>query len=256
MLDARALVDPSAKLGNDVSVGPFAIIEGDVEIGDGTSIGPNVIIRNGTRIGRHNRFFQFSSIGEDPQDKKYAGEATRLEIGDNNIFREFCTLNRGTEQDGGVTRIGSNNLLMAYCHVAHDCIVGDEVILANAATLAGHVRIGDFAILGGFVGVHQFCRIGEHAFVGNSLGITRDIPPYVMVAGPPAAPRGINVEGLKRRKFSREKIKNIRDAYRTVFRSGLRLEEAIATLMPQLEEKPELVTFVEFLQNTERSILR
>lgn len=256
MLDARALIDPAAQLSEDVSVGPFSIIEGDVEIGSGTDIGSNVVIRSGTRIGRNNRFFSFSSIGEDPQDKKYAGEKTRLEIGDGNTFREFCTLNRGTAQDEGVTRIGNNNWVMAYCHVAHDCQVGDEVILANAATLAGHVHVGDFAILGGMVGVHQFCKIGAHAFIGNSLGITRDIPPYVMVAGPPAAPRGINMEGLKRRGFSKDQIRAIRSAYRTVYRSDLRLEDAIAALQEGLENRPELVPFVEFLQDTTRSILR
>lgn len=256
MLDERALIDPAAKLSDGVSVGPFSIIEADVEIGSGTRIGPNVVIRSGTRIGRNNRFFQFSSIGEDPQDKKYAGEKTFLEIGDGNTFREFCTLNRGTTQDEGVTRIGNNNWLMAYCHVAHDCMLGDEIILANNATLAGHVHVSDYAILGGFVGVHQFCRIGTHAFVGNSLGITRDIPPYVMVAGPPAAPRGLNTEGLKRRGFSREQLANIRTAYRTVYRSELRLEEAIAILSEGLEKKPELLPFVEFLKNTKRSIIR
>lgn len=214
------------------------------------------MIRSGTRIGRDNRFFQFSSIGEDPQDKKYAGEKTYLKIGDGNTFREFCTLNRGTAQDDGVTQIGDNNWVMAYCHVAHDCKVGNEVILANAATLAGHVHVGDYAILGGMAGIHQFCKVGAHAFVGNSLGITRDIPPYVMVAGPPAAPRGINIEGLKRRGFSKEQIQNIRAAYRTVYRSDLRLEDAIAALNEDLNEKSELVPFVEFLQNTRRSILR
>lgn len=256
MLDERALIDPAAKLSEGVSVGPFSIIEADVEIGANTRIGPNVVIRSGTRIGRDNHFFQFSSIGEDPQDKKYAGEKTFLEIGDGNTFREFCTLNRGTAQDDGVTRIGNSNWLMAYCHVAHDCILGDEIILANAATLAGHVHVGSYAILGGFSGVHQFCQIGEHAFVGNNCGVTRDIPPYVMIAGPPAVPRGINAEGLKRRGFSKEQIRNIRSAYRVVYRSDLRLEDAISSLQDGLDEKPELVPFVEFLRNTKRSILR
>lgn len=221
MLDDRAIIDPSARLGKDVSVGPFSIIDDDVEIGDGTQIGAHVVIRAGTRIGRNNRFFQFSSIGEDPQDKKYAGESTRLEIGDHNTFREYCTLNRGTAQDQGVTRIGNKNWLMAYTHVAHDCVLGDEVILANAATLAGHVQVGDYAILGGFAGVHQFCKIGSHAFVGNNCGITRDVPPYVMIGGPPAAPRGVNSEGLKRRGFSTQQLRSIRDAYRIVYRSDL-----------------------------------
>ncbi len=256
MLDERAIIDPAARLGDGVTVGAFSIIEADVEIGAGTRIGPHVVIRSGTRIGRNNRFFQFSSIGEDPQDKKYAGEATRLEIGDDNTFREFCTLNRGTVQDEGVTRIGNRNWLMAYTHVAHDCVLGDEVILANAATLAGHVHVGDYAILGGFAGIHQFCQIGAHAFIGNNCGITRDVPPYVMIGGPPAAPRGINSEGLKRRGFTGEQVRNIRDAYRIVYRSDLRLEEAIARLSENLDARPELQPFVEFLHNTKRSLLR
>lgn len=256
MLDSRALIDPAARLGSNVSVGPFSIIEADVELGDGTRIGPHVVIRSGTRMGRNNRVFQFASIGEDPQDKKYAGEPTRLEIGDDNTFREYCTVNRGTAQDAGVTRIGNRNWLMAYTHVAHDCTIGDEVILANAATLAGHVDVGDFAILGGFAGVHQFCQIGAHAFIGNNCGITRDVPPFVLIGGPPSAPRGINSEGLKRRGFSASQLRNIRSAYKTVYRSDLRLEEAIKVLEQDLDEQPELLSFVTFLKNTRRSLLR
>ncbi len=256
MIDARAIVDSGARLGNDVSVGPFSIIEADVEIGDGTAIGPHVVVRGGTRIGKNNRFYQFGSIGDDPQDKKYAGEPTRLEIGDGNTFRECCTLNRGTAQDKGVTRIGNHNWLMAYTHVAHDCIVGNQTVLANNATLAGHVHVGDYAILGGFAGVHQYCQIGTHSFIGNNCGITRDVPPYVLVAGPPSAPRGVNSEGLKRHGFTRAQIRNIRNAYRVVYRSDLRLEEAVAALREQLAEQPELIPFVEFLENSRRSILR
>lgn len=256
MLDERAIIDPSARLGDNVSVGPFSVIEGDVEIGDNTRIGPHVVIRSGTRLGHNNRIFQFASIGEDPQDKKYAGEPTRLEIGNDNTFREFCTLNRGTAQDQGVTRIGNRNWLMAYTHVAHDCVIGDEVIMANAATLAGHVEVGDFAILGGFSGVHQFCQIGIHSFVGNNCGITRDVPPYVLIGGPPSAPRGVNTEGLKRRGFDSRQLRNVRQAYKIVYRSDLRLEEAIARLTEKLDEQPELVPFVAFLKNSRRSILR
>lgn len=256
MLDSRALIDPAARLGSNVSVGPFSVIEADVELGDNTRIGPHVVIRSGTRMGRNNRVFQFASIGEDPQDKKYAGESTTLEIGDDNTFREFCTLNRGTAQDAGVTRIGNRNWLMAYTHVAHDCVLGNEIIMANAATLAGHVEIGDYAILGGFAGVHQFCQIGAHAFIGNNCGITRDVPPYIMIGGPPSAPRGINSEGLKRRGFSTGQLRNIRAAYKTVYRSDLRLAEAIAALESDLAEQPELEPFVTFLKNTRRSLLR
>lgn len=256
MIDARAIVDPGARLGEKVSVGAFSIIEADVEIGDRTWIGPHVIIRGGTRIGKDNRVFQFASVGEDPQDKKYAGEPTRLEIGDGNTFRECCTLNRGTIQDDGVTRIGNNNWFMAYTHVAHDCMVGNETVLANNATLAGHVHVGDFAILGGFAGVHQFCRIGTYSFIGNNCGITRDVPPYVLVGGPPAAPRGMNTEGLKRHGFTPEQLRNLRNAYKVVYRSGLRLAEAIAKLRETLGAQPELVPFVEFLENSKRSIIR
>jgi len=256
MIDPRAIVDPGARLGDKISIGAFSIIEADVEIGDGTWIGPHVIVRSGTRIGRNNRFFQFGSIGEDPQDKKYAGEPTRLEIGDGNTFRESCTLNRGTAQDQGVTRIGNDNWLMAYTHVAHDCRIGNETVLANNATLAGHVHVGDYAILGGFAGVHQFCRIGTHSFIGNNCGITRDVPPYVLVGGPPSAPRGINSEGLRRRGFTPEQLRNIRNAYRVVYRSELRLEEALARLSEVLDAQPELVPFVEFLKNSKRSIIR
>ncbi len=256
MLDARAIIDPAARLGSNVSVGPFSIIESDVELGDGTRVGPHVVIRSGTRMGRNNRVFQFASIGEDPQDKKYAGEPTRLEIGDDNTFREFCTLNRGTAQDAGVTRLGNSNWLMAYTHVAHDCTIGNEVIMANAATLAGHVEVGDYAILGGFAGVHQFCQVGEYAFIGNNCGITRDVPPYVLIGGPPSAPRGVNAEGLKRRGFEANQIRNIRAAYKTVYRSDLRLEQAIAEIEQTLGDQPELEIFVAFLKNTRRSLLR
>ena len=256
MIDPRAVVDPDAKLAEDVEVGPYSIIEGEVEIGAGTRIGPHVVIKNHTRIGKNNQFFQFSSIGEAPQDKKYDNEATLLEIGDGNTFREFCTLNRGTVQDLGATKIGNDNWVMAYVHIAHDCIVGDDVILANCVTLAGHVHVGDHAILGGFAGVHQFCSIGTHAFIGNNCGITRDVPPYVLTGGQPASPKGVNSEGLKRRDFTPDAIKNIKRAYKLIYRSGLKLEDAKQQLIQLEPEQPELSILVEFLNTNRRSLLR
>lgn len=256
MIDPRAVIDPSAKLASDVTVGPFTIVGADVEIDSGTTIGPHVVIRGPTRIGRDNKIYQFASVGEDPQDKKYRGERTRLEIGDRNVIREYCTLHRGTAQDKGITQIGNDNLLMAYTHVAHDCIVGDNVIMANAASLAGHVRVGDFAILGGFSLVHQFCQIGPHAFSAMGSVISRDIPPYVMVGGRPTKPYGINNVGLERKGFSSEAIRQIRKAYKTVYMSGAKLEDAIKTIEKMAEETPELVGMADFLKSTGRSILR
>jgi UDP-N-acetylglucosamine acyltransferase len=249
-------VDPQANLASDVSVGPFSIIGADVEIGAGTTIGPHVVIRGPTRIGCDNKIFQFTSIGEDPQDKKYQGELTRLEIGDRNVIREYTTLHRGTAQDKGVTQVGNDNLLMAYTHVAHDCVVGDNVIMANAASLAGHVRVGDYAILGGFSLVHQFCQIGPHAFSAMGSVITRDIPPYVMVGGRPTKPYGINNVGLERKGFSSEAVRQIRKAYKTLYMSGAKLDDAIKIIEKMAEETPELIRMVEFLKSTGRSLLR
>jgi UDP-N-acetylglucosamine acyltransferase len=256
VIDARALVSPQAQLAADVSVGPFSIIAAQVEIGPGSVIGPHVVINGPTRIGRDNRIYQFASIGDAPQDKKYRGEPTRLEIGDRNVFRESCTVNRGTTHDRGVTRIGSDNLFMAYAHVAHDCVVGDKTVFANCAALGGHVEIGDWVILGGLTAVHQFTKIGAHAFLAGGAIVTRDVPPYVMVAGNPAAPHGVNSEGLKRRGFSEEQIRAIRDAYRTVFRAELRLAEALERLGPQGEARPEIRVFVEFIHSSTRSLVR
>lgn len=256
MIDPRAVIDPSAKLASDVSVGPFTIIGSDVEIESGTTIGPHVVIRGPTVIGKDNKIFQFASVGEEPQDKKYKGEITRLEIGDRNVIREYCTLHRGTIQDKSLTKIGSDNLLMAYTHVAHDCIVGDHVIMANAASLAGHVRVGDHAILGGFSLVHQFCQIGSHAFSAMGSVITRDVPPYVMVGGRPTKPYGINNVGLERQGYSAEAIRQIRKAYKTVYMSGAKLEDAIKIIEKMAEDTNELVRLADFLKTTGRSILR
>lgn len=256
MIDPRAAVDPSARLAANVSVGAFAVIGPDVEIGAGSVVGPHAMVQGPARIGRDNRIFQFASLGGIPQDMKYHGESTRLEVGDRNTFFEFVTINRGTAQDRGKTVIGSDNWIMAYVHVAHDCVIGDHTILANNTTLAGHVGIEDWAILGGFTKVHQFCRIGAHSFTGMNVDVTRDIPPYVMVSGTPVEPRGINSEGLQRRAFSAEQIRNIKNAYRILYRSELRLEEALGKLRVLAATQSEISCMVKFLETSERSITR
>jgi len=256
VIDARAIVSGEAELAADVSVGPFSIIGPQVQIGPRTVVGPHVVINGPTTIGADNRIFQFASIGDAPQDKKYQGEPTRLQIGDRNVFRESCTVNRGTANDQGVTRIGSDNLFMAYAHVAHDCVVGSHTVFANCAALGGHVEIGDWAILGGLTAVHQFTKIGAHAFLGGGAIVTRDVPPYVMVAGNPAVPHAVNSEGLKRRGFTEEQIRHIRDAYRIVYRSDLKLAEALARLAPQADGRPEIRAFVDFIRASTRSLAR
>ena len=255
-IDPHAVIDPKAKLAGGVSVGAYSVIGPDVEIGAGTVVGPHVVIQGPARIGRDNRFMPFVSAGGAPQDKKYAGEPTLLEIGDGNSFFEFVTLNRGTAQDKGTTRIGDDNWIMAYTHIAHDCEIGDHVIMANNATLAGHVGIEDWAILGGFSKVHQFCRIGAHSFTGMNVDITRDVPPYVMVSGTPVAPHGINSEGLKRRGFSFEQLRNLKNANRILYRSELRLEDALQQLRVLAESHPEVAVMVAFLESSQRSITR
>ena len=256
MIDARAIVSAEAELAANVCIGPFSIIGPRVRIGPRTVVGPHVVINGPTTIGADNRFFQFASIGDAPQDKKYQGEPTRLAIGDRNVFRESCTVNRGTTHDKGVTLIGSDNLFMAYAHVAHDCVVGSHTVFANCAALGGHVEIGDWAILGGLTAVHQFTKIGAHAFLAGGAIVTRDVPPYVMVAGNPAAPHAVNSEGLKRRGFTEEQIRNIRDAYRIVYRSDLKLAEALARLAPQADGRPEIRAFVDFIHASTRSLAR
>ena len=256
MIDARAIVSGEAELAADVSVGPFSIIGPQVQIGPRTVVGPHVVINGPTTIGAGNRIFQFASIGDAPQDKKYQGEPTRLQIGDRNVFRESCTVNRGTAHGQGVTRIGSDNLFMAYAHVAHDCVVGSHTVFANCAALGGHVEIGDWAILGGLTAVHQFTKIGAHAFLGGGAIVTRDVPPYIMVAGNPAVPHAVNSEGLKRRGFTEEQIRHIRDAYRIVYRSDLKLAEALARLAPQADGRPEIRAFVDFIHASTRSLAR
>ena len=251
-----AIISDTAQIGDDVEIGPYAIIGDDVEIGRGCRIGSHVVINGPTRIGDDNNIYQYCSVGDDPQDKKYAGEPTRLEIGNGNTIREFCTISRGTTQDVGVTRIGDDNWIMAYVHIAHDCQIGSHCIMANNATLAGHVHVGDWVIFAGFTGAHQFCHIGAHAFLGMYAGSSQDVPAYVMIGGQPPSPKGVNAEGLKRRGFSADQIRNIRKAYRVVYRSGMKLAAAIEELEGLVEEQPELAIFVESLKVSERGIIR
>jgi len=251
-----AIVDARAQLDSSVEIGAYSIIGGDVSIAGGTRIGSHVVINGHTAIGRDNQIFQFSSLGEAPQDKKYAGEPTRLEIGNGNTIREFCTFNRGTVQDKGVTSIGDNNWVMAYVHIAHDCNVGNHTILANNSSLAGHVDMHDHAILGGFTLVHQFCKIGAHVITAVNTVVFKDIPPYVTAAGYDAKPHGINSEGLKRRGFSADAILNIKRAYKTLYRKSLTLDEAKLELGKQLADCPELSVLLEFLNNSTRGIVR
>jgi len=256
LIHATAIVDPHARLGADVAVGPYRIIDGDVEVGEGTTIGAHCVVTGHTRIGRDNRIFHFCSIGEANQDKKYRGEPTRLAIGDRNTIREYCSLNRGTAQDRGVTTVGSDNWIMAYCHIAHDCLVGDHTVFANHATLAGHVDVGDHTVLGGFTGVHQFVKIGAHVMAGVSSVVLQDIPPYVTVAGQPCAPHGINSEGLKRRGFAPEALAALKRAYRTLYKSGLTLAQAKEELERQAIAAPEVRPIVDFLASSTRGIVR
>ena len=256
MIHPTAVVADSCRIADDVEIGPYSVIGDDVEIGGGTRIDSHVVVNGPTVIGRDNHIYQFASVGDDPQDKKYAGEPTSLKIGDRNTIREFCTISRGTTQDGGETVIGDDNWIMAYVHIAHDCVIGSKTILANNATLAGHVHVGDWAIFGGFAGVHQFCHIGAHAFLGMYSGVNQDVPAYTTVSGSPARPRGINSEGLKRRGFDAAQIRNIKNAYRLVFRRGLKLADAIREIEQQAADQPELEAFLESLQNSGRGIVR
>ena len=256
MIDPRAVVSPEARLAPGVTVGPFSVIGPGVEIGSRTIVGPHAVINGPTTMGADNHVFQFASIGDAPQDKKYRGEPTRLVIGARNVFREFCTVNRGTTHDKGVTSIGDDNLLMACAHVAHDCVVGSNTVFANSAVLGGHVEVGDWVILGGLTAVHQFTRIGAHAFLGGGAIVRQDVPPYVMVGGNPAVPHAVNSEGLKRRGFTEEQVRAIREAYRVLYRSDLKLSEALERLEPQARARPEIRVFVDFIQASTRSIVR
>ena len=256
MIHERAIVSDRARLHEEVSIGPYSIVGPDVEIGPGTRVESHVVLKGPCVIGRDNHIFQFASIGDDPQDKKYAGEPTRLVIGDRNTIREYCTINRGTVQDAGVTRVGNDNWIMAYVHIAHDCVIGDQTIFANNSTLAGHVRIGDWAILGGFTAVHQYCHIGAHTLTGIYTSVTKDIPAYVLASGRPAVPRGINAEGLKRRGFSSNQISNLRDAYRALYRQGLKLGEAVEILEERARTQEEVAALLDSVRSSSRGLIR
>ena len=256
MIDARAIVSPKAQIASDVEIGPFTIIGPDVVIGSGTWIGPHAVIEGPTRIGSNNKIFQFASLGSAPQDKKYDGEPTLLEIGDRNVFRESVTVNRGTTHDKGITRIGNDNLFMAYSHVAHDCHLGNQIVMANCGTLGGHVEIGDWVTVGGMAAVHQFTKVGAYCFLAHHAAVTRDVPPYIMAVGRPAEPHSINAIGLQRRGFTPDQVMNIRRAYRVLYRSGLKLAEAMEQLEKAAETQPEILPFVEFIKRSSRSIVR
>jgi UDP-N-acetylglucosamine acyltransferase len=255
-IDPRAVVSADAQIGADVAIGPFAVIGPHVTIGPRCWIGPHAVVNGPTVLGADNKVFQFASIGEASQDMKYKGEPTRLVVGDRNTFREYVSVHRGTVTGIGETRIGNDNLILAYSHIAHDCVLGSHIILSNVVNLAGHVELGDWVIMGGFAGAHQFSRIGAHAFIGNNTSVIQDVPPYVLAAGHPAEPRSVNIEGLKRRGFSEEQIRAIRNAYRVLYRSELRLEDAVAQLRTMAAEHGFLAIFVDFISQSTRGLAR
>jgi len=256
VIHPTAIVDESATIADDCEIGPYSIVGADVTIGAGTTIGPHVVLKGPTTIGTNNRIFQFASVGDDPQDLKYDGELTTLEIGDSNTIREFATINRGTEGGGGVTRIGSHNLFMAYIHVAHDCLIGDRIIMANGASLAGHVTVGDHAILAGFACVHQFCEVGEHAFVGLNSVANRDVAPFTMAVGNYAEGKGINKNGLRRREFSEEAIQALHRTYKVLLRQHGDRDTAIASVATEAAKHPEVARLIEFVEKSERGVIR
>ncbi|MCC6202865.1 MAG: acyl-ACP--UDP-N-acetylglucosamine O-acyltransferase [Gammaproteobacteria bacterium] len=257
MIDPTARIDPRASLAADVSIGPWTVIEGEVSIGAGTSIDSHVVIKGPTRIGSNNRVHAFCSIGQDPQDRKYrADDRSELRIGDGNVIREFCTINRGTEHGGGLTRLGNDNLLMAYCHVAHDCQVGSDIVMANNATLGGHVEVRDHAMLGGFTGVHQYCRLGEYSMTSIAAMVVKDVPPFVIAQGTWARPRAINRVGLQRRGYDPRMIRVVRDAFATLYRRGLSLADALAQLQLVAQTEPFVALLVRFIRESRRGIIR
>lgn len=256
MIDSHAIINPNVKIAQNVTIGPYVVIGPGVEIGSGTIIGPHAVIYSNTKIGCNNKISAFAALGGDPQHGSYKNEATYLEMGDDNIIREFSSVHRGTAQGRGITRLGNRNYLMAYAHVAHDCIIGNEVVLSNNAGLAGHVIIDDYVVLAPFCGVHQFVRIGAYSFLGRATLVGQDIPPYLLVTGVPGGPRSLNLVGLKRRGFSNETIRQLRRAYSIVYRQDLKLSEAIVKLKEMLPECPELTPFIDILSNTKRGISR
>lgn len=256
MIDPRAIIDPSAKIGENVEIGPWTIVGPNVEIGDDCVIASHVVLKGPTRMGKGNKIYQFSTVGDDTPDMKYRGEETTLVIGDNNVIREGVTIHRGTVQDRGETTIGNNNLLMAYSHVGHDSVVGDHCIMVNNSALAGHVVLGDWTILSGYALVHQYCKLGAHSFMGMGAAVGKDIPAYVTVTGNPGEPKGVNVEGLKRRGFSSDAIADIRRAYKLVYRQGLTVEDALSRIAELAERSVEVAVFVESIQQSARGIVR
>lgn len=256
MIHPTAIIDPKAKIAADVTIGPYSVIGAEVVIDSGTWIGPHVVINGPTKIGKNNQIFQFASVGEMPQDKKFQGEETYLEIGDDNIFRESCTINRGTTQGGSHTKIGNGNLFMAYVHIAHDCIVGNETVFANSASLSGHVTVDDYAILSGFCAVRQFTYIGAYSFVAGGTMVVKDVLPYIIVSGDPAEPFGLNLVGLQRRGFSSETISLLKQGYRAIYRKNLNTQEAIAVLQELAIDCPEIELFITAIERAERGIVR
>ncbi|HAT8179098.1 TPA: acyl-ACP--UDP-N-acetylglucosamine O-acyltransferase [Legionella pneumophila] len=256
MIDERAMIHPSAKLASGVSIGPGTVIGADVEIGENTWIGPHAVIEGPTVIGKNNKIFQFASVGDEPQDITYKGEPTRLEIGDNNVIREYCMISRGTVKGGGVTRIGNSNYLMAYSHIGHDCMVGNHIIMVNYAALSGHVTINDYAIIGPYAAVHQFCQVGAYAFIARATYVTKDVLPYVMIAGHTTAACGINTVGLRRRGFSSAAIDCLRRAYKIIFRKGLTVQQAVSELELIQNECPEVIPMIDALNQSTRGIVR
>jgi UDP-N-acetylglucosamine acyltransferase len=255
VIDERAIIDSSAKIGKNVTIGPWSIIGPQVEIGDNTTIGPHVIIKGHTILGQNNKVYQYASLGEDPQHVNYRGEETLLKIGDGNIFREFCTVNRGTFQGGGVTSIGSQNFLMAYVHIAHDCQVGDYTIFVNNASVAGHVKVDSYATIGAFVGIHQFCNVGAYSFITAAM-VGKDVPPYVMVTGNVAQVCGLNTVGLKRQGFNAQTITTLRRAYNILFRQGLNIKQAVEKLEKMVVDCPEVELFINAINNSNRGLIR
>ena len=256
MIDEHAIIHPSAKLAKGVSVGPGTIIGADVEIGEGTWVGPHVVIQGPTVIGKNNKIFQFASVGDEPQDITYQGEPTRLEIGDNNIIREFCMISRGTVKGGGLTSIGDHNFFMAYTHIGHDCIVGNNIIMVNYSALSGHVVLNDYANIGAYAAVHQFCYVGAYAFIARATYVTKDVLPYVMIAGHTTSACGINTVGLRRRGFSSDAIDCLRRAYKIIYRKGLTVQQAVAELELLQKDCPEVLPMIDVLNKSTRGIVR